>query len=330
MKVFLAGHHAHVGVFGRPELKLSGFLKAQGWELSESVGQADVICAMEVPATRFSRLRIPSGCSHKGLLVVQEPEVVWPANANANALSLFAQRIDVGRPITGTKWPLIWPVSRQHFDPAQKRSRACVIAGDKLSFIQGELYSLRREVLHFDSRVDLYGQGWRRTSAQRIKDVAYQMVLLAASGRSLSLTSLKLFFRKPQRYFGPVEDKISTNSNYKVSVVIENSATYMSEKFLEAVVAGSIPVYIGPDPSHFGIPENLYILAEPSRAGVSDGITKALAMNYESWALEALAFLESDQVKKEWSLEAHWQLIHVALTRLAESNSSGVTGQLPT
>ena len=326
MKVFLAGHHAHVGVFGKPELKLSSFLKDQGWELTESYVQAEVICAIEVPATRFSRLRVPSGTSQKGLLVIQEPEVVWPANSNSNALALFAQRIEVGRPITGTKWPLIWPVSRQHFDPEQKRSRACVIAGDKLSCIQGELYSLRREVVHFDSRVDLYGQGWRRTFLQRIKDVAYQMVLLAMSGRPLSLKSLNLFFRKPQRYLGPVEDKISTNSTYKVSVVIENSATYMSEKFLEAVVAGSIPVYVGPNPSHFGIPDELYILAEPSLAAISDGITEALAMNYESWALAALAFLESDQVKKEWSLETHWQAIHAALSRLAEANSSGVPG----
>jgi hypothetical protein len=321
VKVFLTGHHAHVGVFGKPELKLGDFLMGKGWHLTENAEQSDAICAVEVPATRFGRLDIPNGAGTKGLLVVQEPDVVWPPNSNGEALQQFASVLEVGRPKDGTKWPLVWSPSRRHFLAGTKNPRACLVAGGKLSFIAGELYGLRREVIHTDSRVDLYGQGWQKSTFEKCKEIAYQLAVLATSKKRSSFNSLALYFRKPKRSFGPIDDKILINSQYKVSVVIENSASYMSEKLLEAIVAGSIPVYVGPDPSEFGIPENLFVLAQANRDSIFEGVTVALAIDYELWAKDALSFLESSQVKEGWSLSQYWNAIHLELKRLSEANS---------
>lgn len=324
MKVFMAGHHAHVGVFGKPHLKLSDFLIQCGWELVENEEQADVICAVEVPMGRLTKTKIPVGARNKGLLVIQEPDVVWPSNSNRKALDRFAAIIEVGRPHDGTKWPLIWPVMREHFREDLKIPRACMIAGGKLSLIQGELYSLRREVILSSASVDLYGQGWQKSVLQKLKDITYQCVILVASGKPVSRQGLRHYFKTVKNYRGPIEDKISVNSNYKVSVVIENSASYMSEKLLEAMVAGSIPVYVGPDPSLFGIPRELYVLSGPSQPSVEEAVQEAMKMDYGSWATAALSFLECNVVQQGWGLEAYWERIHNALVGLLESNSPPV------
>ena len=321
MKVYLTGHHAHVGVFGKPELKLGDFLVSKGWHLTDSSEHADAICAVEVPATRFGRLDIPSGAGTKGLLIVQEPDVVWPPNSNREALRQFASVLEVGRPRDRIRWPLVWPPSRRHFVASTKKPRACLVAGGKLSFIAGELYGLRREVIHSDSRVDLYGQGWQKSIFEKFKEIAYQLAVLVTSKKKSSFNALALYFRKPKRSFGPIGDKILINSQYKVSVVIENSASYMSEKLLEAIVAGSIPVYVGPDPSNFGIPESLFVLAQANRESIFDGVTVALKIDYELWAKNALDFLESSEVQEGWSLEHYWNSIHLELTRLSEANT---------
>lgn len=321
MKVYLTGHHAHVGVFGKPELKLADFLVGKGWHLTENAEQADAICAVEVPATRFGRITIPIGAGTKGLLVVQEPDVVWPPNSDGKALQQFARVLQAGRPRDGTRWPLVWPPVRNNFLEVTKKPRACLIAGGKLSFIAGELYSLRREVIHNDSRVDLYGQGWQKSYLERLKEIAYQLAVLVTSKKAISNRALALYFRKPKRPFGPIDDKISINSQYKVSVVIENSASYMSEKLLEAIVAGSIPVYVGPDPSDFGIPESLFVLAKANRESIFEGVSEALAIDYELWAKDALHFLESSEVQEGWSLSHFWNAIHHELKSLSEANS---------
>jgi hypothetical protein len=196
-----------------------------------------------------------------------------------------------------------------------------MIAGAKMSFISGELYSLRREVLQKDLRIDLYGAGWRKSVLARAKEIAYQLMLQLTSGKPLSPKAVSLYFKTPKRYFGPIDDKIMVNAKYKVSVVIENSGTYMSEKLLEAIVSGSIPVYVGPDPSDFGIPSNLYILARPNSQSVAEGVSLALEMDYSSWARDALSFLSSSSISEEWSLLSHWNSIHCELKKLARGTS---------
>jgi hypothetical protein len=39
--------------------------------------------------------------------------------------------------------------------------------------------------------------------------------------------------------------------------VIENSADYLSEKLIDAVISGTIPIYVGPNLNTFGLPAEL-------------------------------------------------------------------------
>jgi len=71
------------------------------------------------------------------------------------------------------------------------------------------------------------------------------------------------------------KDKLKALSNYKVSLVIENSAEFVSEKLIESKRAGTIPFYIGPPVTLFGTPKELVAKAEPNIIGIQSALLKA-------------------------------------------------------
>jgi hypothetical protein len=50
---------------------------------------------------------------------------------------------------------------------------------------------------------------------------------------------------------GKVGNKHEINSKYRISIVIENSLDYVSEKLFDALAAGTYVVYLGPDLDQF-------------------------------------------------------------------------------
>jgi hypothetical protein len=60
-------------------------------------------------------------------------------------------------------------------------------------------------------------------------------------------------------------------SAYKYSVVIENEASYVSEKLFEALFAGCIPKYVGPNLREFDFPAGLVIEVEANISAIREG-----------------------------------------------------------
>jgi hypothetical protein len=104
-----------------------------------------------------------------------------------------------------------------------------------------------------------------------------------------------------------------------VTVVIENSIDYMSEKLLEAIAAGSIPVYVGPPVTEFGIPAELVVQVNPDLQSVNEGVSRALKLDYESWAKSCEMWL-SPETKGSWSLQRFWNCVHDELIDLAKAS----------
>jgi hypothetical protein len=57
-----------------------------------------------------------------------------------------------------------------------------------------------------------------------------------------------------------VTDKFEVLSESEFHLVIENSSTYVSEKLIDAMVGGAIPIYYGPSLSDYDIPSECCIL----------------------------------------------------------------------
>jgi hypothetical protein len=61
-------------------------------------------------------------------------------------------------------------------------------------------------------------------------------------------------------------------NQYRFSLIIENSLDYVSEKLFDAIQFGTVPIYVGPQLSEFGIPNEVAIQCEPSEVQVADKI----------------------------------------------------------
>lgn len=142
-------------------------------------------------------------------------------------------------------------------DSAHRRlNRVIMLAGNKISFISGELYSLRRLYLKNNNEIiDVYGSGWN-SNRHVLKSIFKALVKFLVS-KTWSRPTLDVnAFLKANNYYGSVCDK-SILLKYEFALVIENEATYVSEKLFDAIAFGCIPLYVGPNLEEFGIPMNV-------------------------------------------------------------------------
>ena len=137
-----------------------------------------------------------------------------------------------------------------------------MIAANKISPNGTGNYSLRRKFANyeFSGIFQVYGSLWHSSFGAKLK---YRLGVLKFALQSRSeyrmqdiFGGLALTYRNA---VGSVIDKHSVIKSSKFSVVVENSDDYVSEKLLDALLGGSIPVYFGPDLSKTGIPEDLVI-----------------------------------------------------------------------
>lgn len=137
-----------------------------------------------------------------------------------------------------------------------------MIAANKVSPIGTGNYSLRREfarIIH-DERLQIYGELWKASFWKKFRYRLAVLKFAVASSSNFSITHIfSDVFRTYPRAKGEVLNKHEVVKESKFSLVIENSDTYVSEKLLDALVSGSLPVYFGPDLTATSLSEDLVI-----------------------------------------------------------------------
>lgn len=317
MTIHLMGHNAKTTVHNAPEFSFTNYLRTQGWKIVDNYENAAVVLSIDSEGTLFCKPKVPRfGVNQSSILLIQEPGVVWPNNSLQNYISAFNDVIYLGRANMGKEimcWPIIWPSDIGTNFRMQKINRAVFIASNRLSFLEGELYSLRRMAVRKIEVLDTYGRDWDIGISKRTARLAIEMFSALVRGSSMSFNSARDYLISPPSTKGAILDKQSVNARYKVSLVIENSIDYMSEKLLEALLAGSIPVYVGPDPSAFGIPEELVLHVEPNLQAIERAIRNALELNYDSWSESAQNWLLKPKTATNWSVTEFWRKLHLRL-----------------
>ena len=160
--------------------------------------------------------------------------------------------------------------------PYADRKLLTSISGNKKSDYPGELYSERERVITFFEQnypadFDFYGTGWDGS-------------------------------RHPA-YRGKVDVKAETFHQYRFALAFENSQGlkgYVTEKMLDCLTAGIVPVYAGAEDVLDYIPQDCFIPYEKfgsyeELAEYLFGITQA---EYEGYLEAAQRFLHSDAVKQ--------------------------------
>ena len=137
-----------------------------------------------------------------------------------------------------------------------------MIAGNKVSPIKDANYSVRRKLAKELPNKDLevYGPLW---SGSLRKKIYHRLAVTVANLRNgivphpLSIYG-NLLTRYPTAH-GIVADKHLVLQETKFSLVVENSNNYVSEKVIDAMINGSIPIYVGPNLGKVGLPAGMAI-----------------------------------------------------------------------
>jgi hypothetical protein len=168
------------------------------------------------------------------------------------------------------KWPQDTISQIENYeDWIPRKNKAVMVQGNKWSAQKGEMYSLRRRIIsQLPKDLDLYGVGWNRG----IQPDLYHLVssLINSSLNEIKLEPIKHLGKKYKNYFGEVSNKYDVLSKYKVSIVVENSQDYISEKLFDSVSAGCICIYVGPPVSLFELSSTVAIFAKPSIKDITD------------------------------------------------------------
>jgi hypothetical protein len=242
------------------------------------------------------------------VLVRLEPDVIRPQNYRTDYLKHMSMVIDVGRSPFASKsrinWPQRWTLEHlvsSKIASSERIDRFAIINANKMSFAKGELYTLRRIAAQKSSDIDVWGVDWDMPWFRRATKAFEELLIPLRHSFGIKLAAMHGWFRSPISFKGASEDKLSTLASYKYALVIENSIEYMSEKLLDSLFAGTFPIYVGPNPVDFGIPEFVAIHTKPDINSIMKAIEQARKVDLDLWRASVLDWLKSDGVEQAWS-----------------------------
>ncbi len=239
----------------------------------------------------------------KYILIRSEPSIILPWCYSKKYCAQFDLIIDVGKPQKLGLNVVHQPqnISIIYKNKNREENRLVIVNSNLLSFRSGELYSLRRAaIINFDF-IDLYGHGWDISLSSKIKNTSIESYRVVKYPTKLSLRGIKLYFRNIKWSRGAIENKFEVLSNYKYTLVIENTKGYLSEKLFDALVSGCIPIYVGEDLSLFNIPEGLVIQCQANLDSILYSYEIAKRLDYELWRRKCFDWLENVDILEQWS-----------------------------
>ena len=149
-----------------------------------------------------------------------------------------------------------------HKSHTSRSNFCCLIIGNKDSDHPDELYSERKKLIRWfennhPNDFDLYGVGWNKYRFKGIKP-------LRALNKFPFLQNImfKYFGERYPSYKGEVVNKFESMQGYKFAICyenIKNISGYITEKILDAMLAGCIPIYWGADNITEHIPKECFI-----------------------------------------------------------------------
>lgn len=300
-------------------------LIAQGFNLTLNPDFAEYFICVDHSTSDLRSARRVGITRERSVLIRNEPTVVSPENRDSVVRKEYSLIIDIGRPSSISKntlpWPQQWPsVASERVEVNHRKNRVVLINANKISFLPGELYSLRRaSLLKFDS-IDLFGQGWDMSFSEKLKHYLSNLWIALKSGQLPNFSGGKHFFRKSSNWKGAPADKREVAKIYKFALVIENSEELITEKFFDALFSGCIPVYVGPKLEEFAIPRRLYVQAEGNLDSIELAIESVKKMDYTEWALDKDDWLSRENVKSTWSADSINKRIASEIERFVRLN----------
>jgi hypothetical protein len=267
---------------GPPWDSFSSTLKRHGHEIVHLDSKPDAIIFNNFSSSLLHKVggSIPSS---RKFLIVWEPPVNLPQNFNRKNSKIF-NNIFFPSTIWAKQYSgraFSWPQGSHAESPKdswEKRiNKFCFIQANRWQIVKNEKYSLRRRVLkECNEYVDIYGRNWNQGL---MVDLLYLLRSMpnALIAKSISLRAINGVGIRFNNCMGPVEDKLKTLRQYRFALIIENSDEYVSEKIVDALLAGVVPLYVGAELSRFGFPDGIANVCEPDERAIESTMKKLMA-----------------------------------------------------
>jgi hypothetical protein len=152
--------------------------------------------------------------------------------------------------------------------------------------------------------IDVYGDLWKSNIYAKVYHRLSVCLFSLKSGYFPNFIEIYgNLFTKYKTIIGVIPNKHSIIQNYKYSLVIENSSDYCSEKLFDAIINGSIPIYVGPKNDQIQLPNNLYYWSSGSVNEIRNFIS-TINLKQVSDMLEAMEnFIQSKIFSDYWTSE---------------------------
>jgi len=249
-------------------------------DLASNLGSAKAIIFLSVPkkSDKYYQYCLKNCLQDRMYLVVDEPSVVNPENYKREnhlnfrkVLTWFDQLVD------NKKYFKYFFPAPVHYGsvkmadllPFEKRKLVCMIAGNKYSRHPNQLYTERLNVIRYLERAhpaefDLYGTDW---DIPVVHHPAFHYMpmepfsLNNALKKICKLTGIRLRQQFPSSK-SVVLNKKEVLGKYLFTACYENQDNtqgYVTEKIIDPLLAGAVPVYYGSENLRGHIPEGCYI-----------------------------------------------------------------------
>ena len=199
-------------------------------------------------------------------LVLFEPKAIKPSNWSLENHSHFKKIFTSNLEFVDNK-KYFWlniaskiEFDSKYFDASKKTKFCTLIASNKYSNDDGQLYSERIKAIRWfekyhPDQFDLYGVDWDRLFFPIFGRLNFALSMIY---RKMPWLPKWTQFKS---YRGRVKSKRATLSQYQFSICFENAAVsgWVTEKIFDCFMAGVIPVYLGAPEVEKMIPAEAYI-----------------------------------------------------------------------
>jgi hypothetical protein len=287
----------------------------------------DVLICHGYSKDAISEARKSKVPKNKMVLVLWEPPIIHPKLHSDKYLSNFGHIYAPSK-----EWAkkhnavyFNWPTGKiksklEVSDFKTRQNNAVIIQRNKVNFLKDENYSLRRIVLFKSLRlkypITLYGSGWEKLPSRQMIKAFVNLIINFKHG--VSKNAVKHTKTQYPYYRGEPKNKFTTLKKYKISIVIENHNSYISEKIFDSLNSGCITIYVGPNLMDYGLNKNIAIQSDADANSILLSLEKIMKLNNKKLLeIHKMQSYYMKKVAKNWNSE-------IVLKNLAKSIRSEI------
>ncbi len=199
-----------------------------------------------------------------------------------------------------------------------------LINENKFSLIPGSLYKKRylviKEFLERDQEFHLAGRNWGKGNIWSLaKNIhAGTMALRSQQIPRLNECRLSLDIDNPLlKYHGRVSSQLEFLRSLVFAVVIENEPTYLTEKLLNAIIAGCVPLFLGPPLSEFGVPDDVAVQVNGIKGSFYEAFRYSNPDQIASVLLKGRNWITNPETLDRWGVLSGFDRLSARIKELA-------------